>query len=227
MSIDRFALFKETAESSLKNAEQWIKDARLLLENSSCAHGSAALRFAYEEIAKAFICWLVSERVFPAHSKPVRDVFRKHAIKNEVISGMCKAVFLGAINKRLIERQPEKGPTDVEIIAALNLFKGGPSGMEKLRQRVIYVDIDLKGSKISPETTTDEHEAKGMLQAVEIFHEYIKNMMEKMSEEDKKTIREFFNSMPKEMWKTGIIRYEWLRDYYMKHIQSRQKMNDS
>ena len=74
-------LFKEASKQSIENAEQWIKDAKRLIENASYGHSYSLLVFADEEIAKAYVCWLVSEDMIPVDSKLVKDIFRSHDTK--------------------------------------------------------------------------------------------------------------------------------------------------
>ena len=200
-------LFAQAYKISLKNAEQWIKDAKLLMEHSSFGHANALLRFASEEIGKALISWYVSEELFPSNSKPVRDVFRNHVTKNQVILGILIGLQW-AESRRKGQIEVTREPTDKEIEKAWNLFKDMTFGMEKQRQKGIYVDLDLKNKKIaSPETITEE-EVKVILQGTEVLFRYVSGIPERFSDQDKERFREFFKSLPKEVWKTGQIPIE-------------------
>ena len=117
---DKLNLYAQATRLSLKNAEQWIKDAKLLIETSSFGHASALLRFACEEVAKAYVCWFTSEKIWPVENKVVRDVFWDHMVKNEVILGLLFTVMWMSrynIHKEVTEGRLE--PSDEEITLCL------------------------------------------------------------------------------------------------------------
>lgn len=205
-------LYAEAKEESLKNAERWIVDAKLLIENSSFGHASALLRFAYEEIAKAFVCFYVSERLWPVeNNKVVEDVFWNHVVKNQIIVGMFMGISLtGTLMKRELTISDMPEPTDQEIIDAFYLVRQISTEMEKLRQKGIYVDF--KNEKILTPNSTTEKEVQGILREVEALLRYTKHSIDRASESHKERLREFFSSIPKEAWKTGEIPIEWLRE---------------
>lgn len=70
---------------SLENAEQWLEDAKMLIGKGSYGRANALLRFSLEELAKAWVCWQVSKEIMPENSKPYRDVFKDHIMKNQII----------------------------------------------------------------------------------------------------------------------------------------------
>ena len=102
------SLFREGMKLCLENAEQWMNDAKLLMYNSSYGHSYTLLVFADEEIAKAYICWLVAEHMIPVNSKFVQDTFSKHRTKHETLVG----VFLGA----MLKEELSKGQITIEQI---------------------------------------------------------------------------------------------------------------
>ncbi|MFQ5885140.1 MAG: hypothetical protein ACE5IO_08585, partial [Thermoplasmata archaeon] len=62
---------------SIQNAEQWIKDGTLLVENGSTVHGSVLLDYAGEEIAKAYACWQVLIGAYPPDHPIVQPTKKK------------------------------------------------------------------------------------------------------------------------------------------------------
>ena len=68
-------LFYKASKESLDNAKLWIKDAEILMVNSSFGHAYSLLVIADEEVSKANVCWLVSENMIPYNSKLVKQAF--------------------------------------------------------------------------------------------------------------------------------------------------------
>jgi len=147
---NKINLYAKAMKMSLENAEQWIKDAKLLMKHGRFGHASALLRFALEETAKAYICWFTSEGIWPLENKPIRDVFQYHRVKSQVFLGLFSYVtWLSKWNfslKRAIEEMPE--PSDEEILEAYEEFEEMITGAEKMRQRAIYVDVNLEKKRL-------------------------------------------------------------------------------
>jgi AbiV family abortive infection protein len=206
MGESEVQLFRCLYEQSLKNADRWIKDAKLLIQNSSYGHASALLRFATEEAAKAIVCWYVSEGIWPAESRPVKDVFRHHVAKNQVVL----AVFSGIQWRELKEKGLTKTPeiTDQEIARDWKIFEQMTFGMEKKRQSAIYVDLKPKGKAIESPESIREEQVKVILKGTEFIFAYASNMAEAFPEPVREKFREYFKSLPKEVWKTGYIRID-------------------
>lgn len=211
---DRPSLYSKAAKLSLENAEQWIEDAKLLMEHSSFGHASALLRFALEETAKAYICWFTSEGIWPLENKPIKDVFQYHRAKNQVILGLLSyVIWLSKRNfslKRAIEEMPE--PSDEEILEAYEEFEVMVTGAEKMRQRAIYVNVNLEKKKVAAPPSIEEKEPDNLLKLAEYFVRIVRHYMEKFPEKDKAKLREIFAMWPREAWKTGEIPVEWFRE---------------
>lgn len=208
----KHGLYAQATKSSLENAEQWIKDAKLLIKNSSFGHASALLRFACEEIAKAHVCWLTSEKIIPIENKVVQDVFRYHKAKNSIILAMLfNAMFLtnNRLRKQLVEGSFE--PSEEDIIKAYEVFEDLLVSTEKMRQKTMYVDANLDKNQVETPLTIEEKEVKSILWVAEIFLKIVKQNVEEFSETDIEELRETFKVIPKEAWKTGEIPIEWLR----------------
>jgi len=191
-------LLKEVSKLSFENAEQWIRDAKLLIEDKSHAHARALLSFACEEIVKGFVCWIASEKLWPLDSKSVKDVFRNHVAKNQVI------LALSLIHLR--KHFGLKELKDSEIIDVWRNWKEYPGQMEIGRQDAIYVG--LKNGKISV-PKINETQVVGVLRGVEVLLKEAKELTENLTESEKESLRKYFLSWPKEVWKTGKVPAEW------------------
>jgi hypothetical protein len=45
------------------------------------------------EFAKAYVCWLAYEGIVPKDSKPCRDVFRNHIIRNQLLISLIFPIY--------------------------------------------------------------------------------------------------------------------------------------
>lgn len=63
---------RKAMEESIRNAEQWLRDARLLMENGSFVHGSVLRDIGGEELAKAYACWKALVCAIPLNHPLVR-----------------------------------------------------------------------------------------------------------------------------------------------------------
>lgn len=210
--MDKLDLYAKATISSLENAEQWMKDDKLLIENSSFGHANALLRFAYEETAKAYVCWLTSERILPIDNEVVEDVFRKHRVKNEII--VVLLMFAKWISDNPKWKEMLNGDFELskeQMMESNRQFQAILDSTEKMRLKSMYVDINEEIKETSSPLETDEKEVKGVLEVAEFFFKIMKTCIEETSEEDKEKWREFFSSWPREVWETGEIPIEWFR----------------
>jgi AbiV family abortive infection protein len=208
--LSEIGLFADVVDKSLRNAETWIKDARTLIENSSFGHSIALLHFAFEEMAKSLVCWYISEGIWPyKDNKVVKDIFRKHAAKNQVVLGMCSVILWRAHNRRL---RMGREPSDEEIGSAWTILKEYASGMDVARKQGMYVDVDFeKGEVISP-LPTSEDRARAVLKGVEVLFQEIQGIMRNFPVSKKEELRKYFKSWPEEAWKTGKVSLNWLKE---------------
>ena len=177
-------LYVKATKMSLENAEQWIKDAKLLIKNSSFGHASALLRFALEELAKAYVCWISSERIFPMDNKVIKDVFRKHETKNQVIMGVLYSLMWR--NKFPIRIEP----TDQEIIEAYKQLKAMIVSIEKMRQRAIYVDMLFDKNQILTPLEITKEVVNSVLALAEIQRKVTRYSIENYPESSKEKFRQ-------------------------------------
>lgn len=209
---NELSLYAQATKLSLENAEQWINDAKSLIKNSSFGHASALLRFACEELAKAYVCWLTSEKILPIDNKVVETVFWDHRVKNELILGMLLMVQWTSNNRLRKEVVKENFElSEREIIEANKQFEAMLDSTEKMRQKAIYVDVNEKTKEIMSPLKINEKEVKGVREAVELFLKIVRRCIEEYSEEEKKRWRKVFRSMPREVWESGEIPIEWFK----------------
>lgn len=171
MLSNKISLLTRATELSLENAEQWIRDAKLLIGNSSFGHASTLLRFSCEEIAKAFVCWFTSEKIWPLENKVVRDIFRYHRVKNKVMLGVIFAASTwmrkNELDKGEIVKKLEA--SEEEIVEALKQFEDMLDSTEKMRQRAIYVDVNLDKKEVETPQIIGESEVGSILTFAEVF----------------------------------------------------------
>lgn len=202
---NKINLYAQATKLSLENAEQWINDAELLIKNSSYGHANALLRFACEEIAKAYVCWLTSERIFPIENRVVRDAFRKHPVKNQVIIALIYGLAWRGSYRW-------KEPSDQKIIEAYNQLKPMIDSTEKMRQRAVYVDIIWDKNQVQTPLAIPKIEANRVLVLTEILLKVVRYYIKKWPEPTKEKFRRVFDSLPKEAWETGEIPIEWFKE---------------
>jgi AbiV family abortive infection protein len=211
-------LFKEASKLSLENAEQWTKDAKLLVDAASLKHAAVLMQFASEEIAKFIVCWHVGEGMMPIkNNRLIKEVFRSHKIKNHILFGFMVNLVQGTPLKEGF--RVEDYVRDIKFIEREALFKNMAFYSDKLRQICTHVDIDWKKGKVltleyaskpAADNIMNPKIAAERLQGLENTISYMRKILDGgISEQDKNTLREFYESMPKEAWKTGEIPIEW------------------
>lgn len=188
----------------MRNANRWIEDAKLLIQNSSYGHASATLRFAIEEIARAIVCWYVSQRIFPAKGKAISDIFRSHAVKSQVVLGMLSGIRRRELVEKGVISAAEQ--TDQEIAEEWKVLKPLISEMEKKRQSSIYVGLNPRDRTIETPESIGEKEARALLNTTEFAFVYAKDIDLAFTEPVREKFRQYFGSLPKEVWETGRIR---------------------
>lgn len=137
-------MYKEAMEESLKNAEMFIYEAKLIAEKGSQTHALLLKNLAIEEIAKAYVCWMVAYRVIPLNHPIVwprskRSIFRSHEVKNRVYMDIASAHMLQQMQKSGLR---EPGPMTHGEIVGISIVTQfmGKEGMKK-RSEWMYVDI--------------------------------------------------------------------------------------
>lgn len=208
---DKLSLYSKAAKLSLENAEQWIKDAKLIMKHGSFGHASALIRFAVEESVKAYVCWFTSERIWPIENKAIRDVFRYHGVKNELILGflfgmMAQTRFHSW--KRLKESMPKI--SQEKLLEVSEEYEKMLTSTKKMRERAMYVDVFPERKELETPLEIMKEEPKSILMMAELFTKIVRDMAEKMPEEEKARLRGIFSKIPKEDWETGELTIDWL-----------------
>jgi AbiV family abortive infection protein len=210
---NKFSLYAQASKLSLENAKQLIKDAKLLLKNSSFGHASALIRLAVEESTKALVCWFTSEKIFPIENKLVIDVFKYHKVKNEFFLGFLS----GWMNRekfhswrKLMESIAKL--SQEQISEAPKEFQKMIASTDEMRHRAMYVN--LKGTEVETPLEIGGEESKNLLIVAEFFLNVVRHIVEKFPEKRKAELRGFFSKIPKEYWKTGELPPNWLPEVF-------------
>jgi len=210
---DKISLYAEATKLSLENAEQWIKDAKLLIANSSYGHANALVRFGCEEIAKTYVCWLTSEKILPIDNTVVEDVFWNHTVKNEVILGVLLMAHGISKNPKWKEMKYEDFKLSKEqTIEFGKQFEAMLKSTNRMRQKAMYVDVNAEKKELTNPLKIDEKDVNAVLEVSTLLFEMMKNLIEETSEEEKEKWRKAFASVPKEFWETGEIPIQWFSE---------------
>jgi AbiV family abortive infection protein len=206
-------VFEDAYRKSLANAKQLLRDAKLLIHESSFGHAIALAISADEEIAKAISCWLVAKRLVPEDSKVVDHAFSRHDIKHmtqivyygrmqleeEFRRGKLSLIDILKEGMRLTEKQLEK---DIEKLYQLAMER------EYLRQDGLYVNLTDDGTVSSPSQFTLT-EAKDVVSGVEQRLAYQERLITMPKPEELASIKAFIDSVPKEAIEEGEIPIDW------------------
>lgn len=198
----KISLYTKATMLSFENAKQWIKDAKLLIENSSYGHANVLLRFACEEIAKAYVCWLTSEKILPIDNTLVEDVFWNHKVKNEVILGVLFSVHWISNNPKWKEMKYEDFKLSKEQVTEFSKqYEAMLKSTNRMRQKAMYVDVDRETKRITNPFKIDEKEVNAVLEVSALLSKMMKNLIEETSEEEKEKWRKVFSFIPREVWR--------------------------
>lgn len=170
-------IYGEAMHASVSNAEQWLKDARILLTNKSHTHARALQNFAGEECAKALGCWFVSVGILPSDHPEVeirgrKSVFKSHNLKNKL------SLLLGALS--ILPEINAGTVLGVLVVAEAT----GKLGTEK-RMEWMYVDIVKSGDgyRVSNPLKIDTGDVHAGLNLVERKIEFLKRFINSVDEE--------------------------------------------
>lgn len=211
-------LFAELTRLSFENAKQWLKDAKLLIENSSYGHAYAALVFTIEETMKAWTCWLVSEGMITKDSEDVKDAFKNHLRKQEVFFWVLYGMLFWkevSKNPELFKEQSEKylklKPEEKKesLMEGFEEFDKIVESIENARQKCIYVDcLKEEGKTHSPQYIKQEIVERFLNIVEQVLCRVIESTESKFSKE---FLRRFYESIPEEL-KTDKISFAWFND---------------
>ena len=187
---------------TLENAEQFIKDAELLVENSSFGHASAFAILAYEEIGKAFTCMsLIFYCLLTDKDKTTLDISflwknhvkkQKNARKYDETYRYCQ--YLKSYfdqQKRLNRCLNVKDIKDWKDLAKEKDVEGilkdfsAKKGLEKKKWNGLYIDYK-EGKFTSPKMVRKEVAIRDLEDVKSLFESIEKNFrvtVERLSED--------------------------------------------
>jgi AbiV family abortive infection protein len=109
--IEQEAFLRKVALESLKNAERYIKDAKILLKNKSFGHAFAMAVLGEEESSKAFMFQHASEGIAGIDGKWREEVVKYHTVKQRLAFGtaLVYEIFLIAMKASDYAKKRAKG----------------------------------------------------------------------------------------------------------------------
>lgn len=154
-------ILQQVITLSLENAETYLNDAELLINNSSFGHAIALTILALEEVGKAIYCnWAKNGFV------KVNDDFFKglktHKTKLRVLKEIDKLIVLRTeLNKYEESKNRRKIPcksksemitflTELEKSFQFKSIEAFYGELERMKQLAFYVDINQRGVPLSP-----------------------------------------------------------------------------
>lgn len=186
--------------ASLRNAEMWLKEAKLLAKKGSKGHAQALIIFAGEELGKALMCWMTINGVFPYNHWEVdfkngKSVFRKHELKNATFMGFSLArispeVIPDNYDQLVIDPWSGESIGVREYLAKLGAFATWA------RSSWMYVDIKKECSQLevySP-LAMSPYSVEGALKDMEYSLKTFKRFV-RASKEHPEAFRELFKEM--------------------------------
>lgn len=193
----KLSLYAQASKLSLENSEQFIKDAKLLMKNSSFGHASALLRLAVEESTKALVCWYTSEKILPVENGLVKAMFKYHQIKNRFFLSFLSSWMAGRKIRSLrkfIESMPKLSREQQSEIS--KQYEKIIASTDEMRHRAMYVN--LKGTELETPLEIGEEEPQNILLAAEFFLNLVRDIVEKFPEKKKAELRALISEVLKE-----------------------------
>jgi len=173
---------KQYVSEAIENSKQFLKDARILIENGSFAHGAALAVFAIEEGAKAKIAthYINWKGMLEIDSKTYKEEIKDHFNK---LSQAAKDHTITAMMYRLIPEGPAGSCSLRELRQRLKVLADSKDGREieieswlyacltALKMKWLYVDIEKNEVK-TPLTWSKEDALKVLQMAEKRLSEY-------------------------------------------------------
>ena len=173
---------KQYVSEAIKNSKQFLKDAKILIENGSFAHGAALAVLAIEEGAKAKIAtqYINWKGMLEVDSKTYKEEIKDHFNK---LSQAAKDHMITAMMYRLIPEGPTGSCSLRELQQRLEVLADSKDGEEieieswlyacltVLKMKWLYVDIE-KGEVTTPLTWSKEDALKVLQMAEKRLSEY-------------------------------------------------------
>ena len=143
-------IYKEAMEERLRNAEALIEASKAVGKDALKVHALMLSGLASEEIAKAYVCWLVVSKLIPRNHPLVqyqskKSIFRSHDIKYEIITTMGATLLLAGFKK--VKPGESFIPGRGEIFGMDIVAKHLAPESTRIRADRMYVDIRKNKSK--------------------------------------------------------------------------------
>jgi len=230
---------------SLKNAEQYVKDAEVLLRKRSFGHAFALAVFAEEELAKAVMYHLCAEGIFGIEGKWRKDSLR-HMGKQQFAFGIAFLYELSLIAeeavefaerkakkntekfKRILERKVAKilqkeqdrfASRHGEVYEHLKHFEE----LQKKREKAMYIEANLQKKEVTSPKDFKKSEVKQYISHVKERVEVLKDEIRtKMKLQDKQRAMLLFKMRLTEFNEEGKKK---LLEWYGLSIEDLDKFN--
>ena len=125
-------LLKNAVQSCLGNVEQYLKDARMLIENESYGHAFALTVLGEEELSKAYIYYMCSEGWVPeSFIKRVGRRANSHRRKQVIAATLSFTLEIIQFFKNIVDSSKEEGDLRKTIEIANKKLKEAMDYMEK------------------------------------------------------------------------------------------------
>lgn len=191
-------ILREAVKECLDNVEQFIKDADVLIINSSYGHAFALTVLAEEELVKAFICHICAEGILPlSYELWWRKRFTNHLIKQACAFGLalsCRLVELVQSIRKLIEEQVGEDFEKRRYLARQKLKEFGDNirkqaiskrgemyqfvqqfkTLQRDKEKGFYVDINFEDETLSSPKSVKKDEVVSYLNQVKSRLEFVK-----------------------------------------------------
>lgn len=169
-------LLKEAVKSCLDNVEQYLKDARMLIENRSYGHAFALTVLGEEELSKAFIYCMCSEGWVPeSFIKRVGKRANSHRRKQVIAATLFFTLEIIQFFKNIVDLSKKEGEGDLrksieiankklkeamdymqknkdEMKSRMDQFFERFATLEEDKEKGLYVDVKIEGVFTSPES---------------------------------------------------------------------------
>ena len=155
-------VLKDAVELCVNNAERFINDAILLLDNGSYGHAFALAVLAEEEFAKGCAYYASSEGILPKDFlKEVGRTRDSHIMKLAIGLGIMRAHEQIVMKKTVGDMNFEKLAERVKAL-------------QKNKERGLYVDVDLEKEVLSSPDSLKKGEVEKYLSELKVVFEAAK-----------------------------------------------------
>jgi len=144
-------IYREAMNESIKNARMMLDEADIISERRSVVHARVLQNMAIEEVAKAYVCWLVTNGVIPYNHPLVDPQDGKSVFQNHQIKVSIYVAIANILNVLILREAGIRGsslPSERRILALDTVLDWVSEKGSKKRYDWMYVDvkIDKKGN---------------------------------------------------------------------------------